>query len=108
MIDTEKLEEVFEKVEAAFDFKKPKIALRSLFSTILAKMKNADYCCEYLNRYKQKHQVQNALYTARELRKLNLIGQGFDYNIFNRSLLRCVFYSLVGNNVSRIDNLDQK
>jgi len=92
-----------EKLEAIFGFKKPNIALRSLCSTISAKMKNANYCCEYLSRYDQKLKVRDALRAAKEL---DLIGQGFEYNIFNRSMLRCVFYSLVGNNVSRIDNLE--
>jgi len=90
-----------EHIEVAFDFKKPKI--RNICETILARRKNASYCCEYFNRYNHKHKVQQALYAAREI---DLIGQGFDYNIFNRSMFFCVFYSLVGNNVSRIDNLE--
>ncbi len=91
-----------ERLEAAFDFKKPRI--RNICNTILARRKNANYCCEYFKRYDQKHEVQQVLYTATVS---NLIGQGFDYNIFNRSILRCVFYSLVSNNVSRIDNLEE-
>jgi len=41
-----------EHIEAAFDFKKPKI--RSIFETILARRKNANYCCEYFKKYEQK------------------------------------------------------
>jgi len=89
-----------EHLEAVFDFKKPRI--RDICNTILARRKNATYCCEYFNRYDQKHKLQRVLHKAQES---NLIGQEFDYNIFNRSILRCVFYSLVNNNVSRIDNL---
>ena len=93
-----------ERLETAFGFKKPNISLRSLHDTILARTKNANYCCEYFNRYYQKHTVQNALYNTKEP---DLVGQGFNYNIFNRSIFRCVFYSLVGNNVSRVDNLEK-
>jgi hypothetical protein len=92
-----------EKLEAVFGFEKPNIHLRNLCDTILAKKKNANYCCEYFNRYDHKKKVQAVLNKA----KAPLIGQGFDYNIFNRSILRCVFYSLVSNNVSRIDNLEE-
>lgn len=91
-----------ECLEAVFDFKKPRI--RDICDTILARRKNATYCCEYFNKYDQKDDVQRVLFTTPES---NLIGQGFDYNIFNRSILRCVFYSSVINNVSRIDNIEE-
>jgi len=91
-----------EHIEAAFDFKKPKI--RNIFETILARRKNANYCCEYFKKYEQKHKVGQVLRQAIES---NLIDQEFEYNIFSRAILRCVFYSLVNNNVSRIDNLEE-
>jgi len=102
MLKIEELE--IDKLEAKFGFKKPNNPLRNLYETILARKKNANYCCEYLNRYHQKRKVQKALYDSKEL---DLIEQGFNYNIFNRYILRCVFYSLVSNNVSRIDNLER-
>jgi hypothetical protein len=102
MLNIEELE--IDKLEAKFGFNKPVILLRNLYTTILARKKNANYCCEYFNRYYQKRKIQDALYAAKEP---DLIGQGFDYNIFNRSLFRCVFYSLVSNNISRIDNLEE-
>ncbi len=102
MLNIEELE--IEKLETKFGFKKPNRPLRNLYETILARKKNANYCCQYFNRYLQKHKVQKALYYSEDS---DLIDQGFNYNIFNRSILRCVFYSLVGNNVSRIDNLEE-
>jgi hypothetical protein len=102
MLNIEELE--IERLETTFGFKKPNIPLRSLYNTILARMKNANYCCEYFNRYYQKQKVQKALYDAKEP---DLIVQGFNYNIFNRYIFRCVFHSLVSNNVSRIDNLEK-
>jgi len=93
-----------EQLEKAFGFKNPHRALRDLYNTIIAKRKDADYCYEYLNRYGHRRKVQDVLYMYGEP---DLVGQGFDYNIFNRSMLRCVFYSLVSNNVSRIDNLEE-
>ena len=102
MLNIEELE--IERLETTFGFKKPNIPLRSLYNTILARMKNANYCCEYFNRYYQKNKVQKALYDVKEP---DLIGQEFDYNIFNRPIFRCVFHSLVSNNVSRIDNLEK-
>lgn len=91
-----------EHLEAAFDFKKPNI--RNICNTVLARRKSARYCCEYFSRYDQKQKVGRMLHTAIES---NLIDQEFDYNIFSRAILRCVFYSLVINNVSRIDNLEE-
>jgi hypothetical protein len=91
-----------EYLAAVFGFKKPQI--KHIYSTILARRKNADYCCEYLNRYDQKLKVQEALIAAKVH---DLFSKGFDYNIFNRSILRCIFYSVVSNNISRIDNLEE-
>lgn len=102
MPNIEELE--IDRLEAKFGFKKPNIYLRSLHETILARKKIANYCCEYFSRYNQKPKIRKALYYFKEH---DLIEQGFDYNIFNRSILRCVFYSLVSNNVSRIDNLEE-
>lgn len=94
-----------EKMEILFSLKDPaKDSFNCLCSTILTKRKNVDYCFEYFKRYKQKNDLDTALYIAR--RELDLIGKGFNYNLFNRSMLRCIFYSLVGNNVSRVDNLE--
>ena len=102
MANIEELE--IERLEAKFDIKKPSIPLRSVYNSILARKKNANYCCDYFNRYCQKQRIQTALYKAQEP---DLIGHGFDYNIFNRPLFRCVFHSLVSNNISRIDNLEK-
>ena len=102
MLNIEELE--IEKLETIFGFDKPNKPLRNLYDTILARKKIANYCCEYFNRYYQKQKVQKALYDVKEP---DLIGQGFNYNIFNRSILRCVFHSLVSNNVSQIDNLEK-
>jgi hypothetical protein len=89
-----------EHLEAVFGFRRPRI--REICNTILARKKNANYCCEYFNRYKHKRQVQEAIKGDPDL-----MGQGFDYNIFNRSILRCIFHSLVSNNISRVDNLEE-
>ena len=101
MLNIEELD--IDKLEATFCLKGPNKSLRSLYNTILARKKNANFCCEYFKRYLHKHKVQKALYDSKEP---DLIVQGFSYNIFNRSILFCVFYALVSNNVSRIDNLE--
>ncbi len=94
-----------EKLETLFSLKDPaKDSFNCLCSTILAKRKNVDYCFEYFKRYKQKNNLDQALHIAG--REFGLIGKGFNYNLFNRSMLRCIFYSLVSNNVSRVDNLE--
>jgi hypothetical protein len=95
-----------EKIETSLNLQgRHKNIFKCLCDTIIAKRKNAEYCYEYLKRYKQKKEIQKALYFASE-NCLYLAGNEFDYNVFNRSIFWCVFYSLIGNNISRIDNLE--
>ena len=99
MLDIEKLETLFSLEGPA------KKTFNSLCSTILAKRRTVDYCFEYFKKYKQKKNLELALYYA--TKEFDFINKEINHNLFNRYVFRCIFYSLVGNNVSRIDNLKE-
>ncbi len=64
MLNIEELE--IERLEAKFGFNKPVIPIRSLYNTLLARKKDANYCCEYLNKYHKKNKVLRALYGSND------------------------------------------
>lgn len=100
--------ENIEKITKSFAINhKQERTFNCLCHTIIAKRNNAIYCYEYFKRYKQKKAFQRALHFASKEFPCCLTDSEFDYNIFNRSNFRCIFYSLVGNNISRIDNLEK-
>ncbi len=100
MLDIDSIVNIFELQLSA------QRTLRTLYSTLEVKRRNVDYCLEYFRRCVHKNFVNQALYSYNST-GLNLITEDFDYNLFNRPILNCVFYSLIGYNVSRIDNLEK-